>query len=144
MWKELAKQHSSAVAVQAGASEMAIELAERTLGVRFPDDLRSCLMESDGIDGEYGLGLVWSLERIVRENQDFRGNADFRQLYMPFDCLLFFADAGNGDQFAFPIQAGEIRRGDVFVWNHEDDSRNWVAPSLSKYLECWLCGKLKM
>jgi hypothetical protein len=61
---------------------------------------------------------------------------------MPFDNLLFFADAGNGDQFAFPIQAGEVRRPDVFCWNHEDDSRIWVAPSLEKYLEWWLTGKL--
>jgi hypothetical protein len=142
MWKELIEQHSSAVVVQAGASESAIKLAERALGISFPDDLRSCLLESDGIDGEYGLGLVWSLERIVRDNQGFRENAEFGELYMPFDCLLFFADAGNGDQFAFAIQAGEIRRDDVFVWNHENDSRSWVAPSLSRYLEWWLSGKL--
>ena len=142
MWKELAKQHSSAVVVRPGASQSAIDLAERAIGVSFPHDLRSCLLESDGIDGEYGLGLVWSLERIVRENQSFRGNAEFRELYMPFDCLLFFADAGNGDHFGFPILAGEIRRADVFAWNHENDSRSWVAPSLSKYLEWWLCGKL--
>jgi hypothetical protein len=142
MWEELAKQHSKAVVVQAGASESAIQHAEQALGVLFPDDLRSCLLESDGIEGEYGLGLVWSLERIVRENQSFRETAAFRELYMPFDCLLFFADAGNGDQFAFSIQAGEIRRDDVFVWNHENDSRTWAAPSLSKYLEWWLSGKL--
>jgi SMI1/KNR4 family protein SUKH-1 len=142
MWQQLAKQHSSAIVAHAGASESAIQLAERTLAVAFPDDLRSCLMESDGIEGEYGLGLVWPLERIVRENRSFRETAQFRELYMPFDCLLFFADAGNGDQFAFSIQAGAIRRDDVFVWNHENDSRAWVAPSLSKYLEWWLCGKL--
>jgi hypothetical protein len=142
MWKELAKQHSSAVVVQAGASESAIQQAERALGVLFPDDLRGCLLESDGIEGEYGLGVVWSLERIIRENRSFRETAAFRELYMRFDCLLFFADAGNGDQFAFAIQAGEIRRDDVFVWNHENDSRTWAAPSLSKYLEWWLSGKL--
>jgi len=142
MWTELVKQHSSAVVVQDGASEQEIQLAERALTVSFPNDLRKCLLESDGIEGEYGLGLVWSVERIVQENQGFRETAEFKELYMPFDCLLFFADAGNGDQFAFSIQAGEIRRDDVFVWNHENDSRTWVAPSLSKYLEWWLSGKL--
>ena len=142
MWKELAKQHSSSVVVHAGASESAIQLAERTLAAAFPDDLRGCLLESDGIEGEYGLGLVWPLERIVGDNLSFRGNAEFKELYMPFDCLLFFADAGNGDQFAFPIQAGAIRADDVFVWNHENDSRTWIAPSLSTYLEWWLCGKI--
>jgi len=29
-----------------------------------------------------------------------RANVVFRESYMPFENLLFFADAGNGDQFA--------------------------------------------
>ena len=61
-----------------------------------------------------------------------------------FDPLLFFADAGNGDQFAFVITAGKIRRPDIFAWDHENDSRTWVAPSLAKYLEWWLSGDLKL
>lgn len=142
MWQELVKQHSGAIIVRGGASESAIQLAERTLGVTLPGELKTLLLESDGIEGEYGLGLVWPLERIVEDNLSFRGSDEFKELYMPFDCLLFFADGGNGDQFAFSIQAGGIRRDDVFVWNHEDDSRTWAAPSLSKYLEWWLSGKL--
>ncbi|MGE5772148.1 MAG: SMI1/KNR4 family protein [Hyphomicrobiales bacterium] len=125
-----------------GASESELVSAEDALGVRFPKQLRNCLLETDGMDDEYGFAIIWPLERIVRDNQQFRNNADFKELYMPFDCLLFFADAGDGDQFAFPIQAGEIRRDDVFVWNHEDDSRSWVAPSLVKYVEWRLAGKL--
>ena len=58
---------------------------------------------------------------------------------MPFDALLFFADAGNGDQFAFPITA-TAARDDVFVWDHENDSRSWYAASLKSYLESWLTG----
>ena len=142
MWQELIEQHSDAVNVRVGASDSAIRFAERTLIVKFPGDLKTLLLESDGIEGEYGLGLVWPLDRIVEDNLSFRRNTEFKELYMPFDCLLFFADAGNGDQFAFPIHAGGIRRDDVFVWNHEDDSRTWAAPSLSKYLEWWLSGKL--
>jgi len=64
------------------------------------------------------------VERIAADNVGFRSNADFRELYMPFDPLLFFADAGNGDQFAFPRTPP---RDEVFVWDHEDDSRRWVA-----------------
>ena len=33
---------------------------------------------------------------------------------MPFDHLLFFADAGNGDQFAFPIVADGVVRQDIY------------------------------
>ncbi len=67
-------------------------------------------MESDGIEGEYGPGLIWLLDRIVEDNLCFRGHTDFNELYMPFDCLLFFADAGGGDQFAFLINAGGTTR----------------------------------
>ncbi len=98
--------------------------------------------ETNGAFGAYGLGLVWSVERVVRENLFFRLHPDFQELYMPFDCLLFFGDAGNGDQFAFAITGGKIRRDDIFVWDHETDSRTWVAPGLSTYLEWWLTGKL--
>jgi len=63
---------------------------------------------------------------------------------MPFDSLLFFADAGNGDHFSYPIQSGIIQKSDIFVWSHEDDSRTWVAPSLEKYLEWCLTGKMKV
>ncbi|QDT82336.1 SMI1 / KNR4 family protein [Gimesia maris] len=125
-----------------GAKPHEIQQAESELGVSLPADLASLLQESNGIGDEYGLGLIWPLEHIVRENIEFRENPDFPELYMPFDHLLFFADAGNGDQFAFPIQAGEIRRPDVFVWNHEEDSRTCCAPSLSSYLERWLTGEL--
>jgi hypothetical protein len=52
------------------------------------------------------------------------------------------ADAGNGDQFAFPILDGVARRSDVYVWNHEDDSRSWVAASLQAYLEGLLDGTI--
>ena len=55
---------------------------------------------TNGVEGEYGLGVIWPLERIVDDNVRFRNDAQFRGLYEPFDPLLFFADGGNGDQFA--------------------------------------------
>jgi hypothetical protein len=112
--------------------------------VEFPAQLASLLKESNGVQGEYGLGLLWSVERIEEDNLKFRTFPDFRKLYMPFNALLFFGDAGNGDQFAYTILEGEVRRGDIFVWDHEDDSRIWVAPSLSVFYDWWLTGKLKI
>lgn len=64
---------------------------------------------------------------------------------MPFEHLLFFGDAGNGDQFAFPIHAdGTINRPDIFLWNHEMDSRSWIAPSLKLYFEWLLSGRIEL
>ena len=118
--------------------------AEGRLGVRLPQALRSLYTQSNGVRGEHELDLVWSVERMVADNLTFRTRPEFAALYMPFEPLLFFADAGNGDQFAFAILAGEIRRPDVFVWDHETDSRTWAAPDLRRYLEWWLTGRLEV
>lgn len=126
------------------ASIHTINLCENELGILFPDHLKALLLESNGISGKYGLGLLWTTEEILSTNIEFRNNPDFKNLYMPFDNLLFFADAGNGDQFAFSILNGTIKRNDIFAWNHEDDSRSWVAPDLLKYMEWWLKDELKI
>ncbi|MBR7839654.1 SMI1/KNR4 family protein [Actinospica durhamensis] len=85
------------------------------------------------------MGLVWSIERIAAENLRLRRDADFASLYMPFDSLLFFGDAGNDDLFGLVPHTGRL---DVFVWNHGDDSRMWVARGLGDYLEGWLSGRI--
>jgi hypothetical protein len=126
------------------ADEATLRDAEDRLGILLPAALRSLYTKSNGVRGEYELGLVWSVEQVVADNLMFRTRSDFAELYMPFEPLLFFADAGNGDQFAFTILAGEIRRPDVFVWDHETDSRSWAAPDLRLYLEWWLSGQLKV
>jgi hypothetical protein len=53
------------------------------------------------------------------------------------------AGAGNGDYFGFPVVQG-VCRPDVFVWNHEDDSRASIARDLRDYLERWADGRLKV
>ncbi|WP_237229253.1 SMI1/KNR4 family protein [Rubinisphaera sp. JC750] len=143
-WRELIESWTSVCHFASPATEQELATAEQQLRLELPVQLRRLLKETNGLQGEYGISLVWPVDRIVADNLLFRSTADFQQLYMPFDSLLFFADAGNGDQFAFPIQSSSIRRDDVFVWNHEDDSRTWVAPSLEKYLEWWLDGTIQV
>mgnify|MGYP003383353759 CR=1 FL=1 len=125
-----------------GASEVDLVAAETRLGLKLPPHLRELLAHTDGLTGEYDLSLVWPLQRIIGDNLHFRAYPEFKTLYMPFDCLLFFSDAGNGDQFAYTIAGGEVRRPDIFVWNHEDDSRAWVSSSLRSFLPDWISGKL--
>ena len=143
-WREFIQSLTSDFTLHSSAKLDEIEKVESSLSILFPDELKSLLQESDGIVGSYGSGLIWDVERIKKDNLNFRQFPDFKDLYMPFDHLLFFADAGNGDQFAFGILNRKIRNPDIFVWNHEDDSRTWVAPSLDVYLEWWLSGKLKV
>lgn len=144
MWKSLIKTLEPESEFSTPVSETQISDAEAKLGIALPAELKSCLRESNGVVDKYGLGLIWSIETIVSTNIEFRTYEDFKELYMPFDALLFFADAGNGDQFAFSIQAGQIRRPDVFVWNHEDDSRICVAPTLERYVVWFLEGEIKV
>lgn len=59
------------------------------------------------------------------------GHTDLAELYLPFDGLLFFGDNGGGDQFAFVLRDN---RRDIFVWDHETDSRYWVAGHLESYV----------
>ncbi len=138
MWRERIRNLCPVSTFAPGCSSAALTHVEQALGIAFPTSLREILLESDGVQGEYGLGLIWPADRIRQDNLAFRTQATFAELYMPFDSLLFFADAGNGDQFAFSIQGGAIGRADIFAWDHETDSRTWVAPNIETYLDWWL------
>jgi hypothetical protein len=137
MWRELITNLCPKATYADPAPADELRRAADELHCTLPDELISLLRETNGVEGEYGLGLVWPIGRIIDDNLHFR--EAFKDLYMPFEPLLFFADAGNGDQFAFPRIPP---RSEVFSWNHEDDSRNWAASSLEQYLQSWLEGKI--
>lgn len=105
------------------ATADAIAAAEAKLGAPLPGEIRDLLGETDGVDGEYGLALVWPAERIGEDDARFRADTSFADLYLPFDGLVFFSDAGNGDQFAISLRGAQ----DAFVWT--DTSRTWNASS---------------
>jgi hypothetical protein len=139
MWRELITSLHPDAKFNEPASPDGIQTLEHALGVALPPELRALLIESNGVQGEYSLDLIWPTDRIMQDNLRFRTSVDFKDIYMPFDPLLFFADAGNGDQFAFVILDNLVRSHNIFAWNHEDDSRTWVAPSLDRYLE-WVAN----
>lgn len=138
MWREAADQVFYEAEFSEPVDAAALAAAEPRLGHRLPAELVSLLRETDSIVGPYGVDTVWPLERIVEDNLRFRTDGSFAALYMPFDALLFFGDNGGGDQFAF-VRTPE--RPDIFVWQHEDDSRRWVARDLRDYLARSLADK---
>lgn len=142
MWSDLVRALEPAATFGDAAAPDRLSDARLALGAPLPEPLISLLSETDGIRGASGLGLVWNLEEIVATNTEFRRSEAFAELYMPFEPLLFIGDAGNGDQFA--LLCPPVERDDVFVWNHEDDSRTWVAPDLRHYLEWWLTGRIQL
>ncbi|GGT09957.1 MULTISPECIES: SMI1/KNR4 family protein [Streptomyces] len=105
--------------------------AEQVLDQPLPTALRDLLLECNGVSDEYGTEVVWGITRILEANLSFRSEPSFRSLYMPFEPLVFFGENGGGDQFAFVRTPS---RDDVFVWDHETDSRTWIAPRLEPFL----------
>ncbi len=99
MWRELIRDLDPQSIFFPGATTLQLTALEKALSITLREELKSLLMESNGVRGEYELRLIWSAEEIVQRNLDMR-NAVFRESHMPFENLLFFADAGNGDQFA--------------------------------------------
>ncbi|MGF1426552.1 SMI1/KNR4 family protein [Kitasatospora sp. LaBMicrA B282] len=131
MWRELILETTDDVECGPPATEQALAAVVATLGQRLPRDLAELLRECDGVRGRHGRDVVWSAERITRVNREFRSYPDFPDLYMPFEPLMFFGAGDGGDQFAF-VRTPE--RDDVFVWDHETDSRAMVTGSLHQYL----------
>jgi hypothetical protein len=111
-----------------------------------PMELQAFYRQTNGVhetmNGEVIGAFIWPVESVVQTNSDYRKNADFKRLYMSFDQLFFFADTGNGDLFGFSTLHGTFARCDVFIWDHEDDSRTWVAPNLEAFIEWRLQGKI--
>jgi hypothetical protein len=135
-WKDLVAAVATDAKFAAPANETALASAESALQLSLPLELRELLLECDGFTADYSSDVVWSISEILRRNQEFREMNAFRELYMPFDNLLFFGDDGGGDQFAFSIQAdGEIHKPDIYLWEHETDARSWFAGHLKQYFE---------
>ncbi|MFF0107167.1 SMI1/KNR4 family protein [Streptomyces hirsutus] len=130
MWREIFEEFPSTEPQDPADSDV-VNRVEVVLGQELPVDLRDFLLESNGLTDEYGTDVVWSAERILRDNLAFRGDAEYRSLYMSFDSLLFFGDNGGGDQFAFVRQP---ERNEVFVWDHETDSRVLMSSNLESYI----------
>ncbi|MEU0274146.1 SMI1/KNR4 family protein [Streptomyces sp. NPDC006307] len=137
MWKEAAAASLPDARFRPPVEPPALAEAERRLGRSLPPRLIALLSETDGITDPHGTDVVWPLDRIVEQNLLFWSPDAFPDLYMPFDPLLFFGGNGGGDQFAFVLTP---ERPDIFVWDHETDSRVWAAGGLKDYLSRALAG----
>jgi len=135
-WKELILRLGAGTEICPPGDESRYDRVEKSLEVGLPMALREFLTESDGLKDEYGFGVIWSVDEIERRNREFRTIESFRELYMPFDNMLFFGEDGGGDLFAFAIHAdGRIHKDDIFRWEHESDGRSWFAARLEQFIE---------
>ncbi|MEK3936861.1 SMI1/KNR4 family protein [Sporosarcina sp. FSL W7-1349] len=142
MWKSYIRSIANGYHFTEPADHASIARVHQELHVFLPPDLLTLLNETDGVFDEFNCPLIWPADKIVEENLFFRNFADYKDLYMPFDHLLFFSDSGAGDLFGYSILNGQIQRDDIFVWNHEDDSRTWVASSLKDFIDGWVNDRI--
>ena len=61
-----------------------------------------------------------------------RTTPDFVSLYWSFDQMLFIGEEGGGDLFGFRVLQDQ-KLPEIYLWEHEDDSRAWFASSLADY-----------
>ena len=139
-WQELIQGINPNCTFKPPATEQALAEVEEALGIAVPEPLFRLWQECNGIAQNYGEG-IWSVEETIRENLELRSYPEQNDLYMSFDPLFCFAWAGNGDLFFLPIQAGGIHNPDVFLWNHENDSRVWIANDLQTFVTQWFDGR---
>jgi hypothetical protein len=144
MWRELIHSLEPHAQYAPGASEAQIAELCGAFSLVLSEDLRTLLKESNGVQDPSGFCIIWSTEKISQYNREMRTFPHYSDFYQPFTDLLFFADAGNGDRFAFPIVQGEVQSGPVIAWDHEDDTRKDVVSSLKSYLESWLSGEMSV
>ncbi|WP_413305558.1 SMI1/KNR4 family protein [Bacillus sp. 1P10SD] len=144
MWKEFVMSVSKEHHFRDPATTFEISQIQKELNVvDLPDELAGLLNETNGVFDHWNCPLIWSTTQILKDNLFFRNFEDYKDMYMPFENLLFFSDAGNGDLFFYAIvKNGTIEKTDIYVWNHEDDSRTWVAASLKHFMEGWMTGKI--
>ncbi|NEE12576.1 SMI1/KNR4 family protein [Streptomyces sp. SID7499] len=126
MWSDLIEEYGAGLSCPP-ADPAVLRRVEQTLGHSLPPDLGALLLQTDGIEGPYGEGVVWPAEQILQNNRTFRADPEIRASYRPFDSLLFIGDNGGGDQFALLWACGARERAGVHVWDHETDERRRVA-----------------
>ena len=129
-----------------------LELKKQFNLTQLPPELEELYTQTDGVDDFLYIkhldesiktgDLIWPVERVIKENTFHRTSENYKRLYKSFNNLFFFADAGNGDLIAFEMQDGVLEKSDVYFWNHEDDTREWLASGLKVFIEGWLTGSI--
>lgn len=143
-WRDFLARVASKHTVSDGMPWLKYRELQETFGFDLHSDVRALLEATNGVKDEFECDLIWPIERMIVENQRTRCDHRLRKQYMPLDCLFFIADAGDGDLFGYAVVDNAIQCSDIFVWNHEDDSRHVVATRLRDFIEGWILGTIKI
>ena len=131
MWREIIEEASDGCTFAEPAVDEDILAVERTTGTPMPSDLVDLLKECNGVETSFGDELVYSCQQMIEEYEVTRTDPIFRENFMPFDGLLFFARDCGGNLFGYSCASG---RPWIYFWDHEEDTRLYVAGSLQEYM----------
>jgi len=129
-------------------SVLEIEGAETRLGARFPETLKSLLLECDGImdqlsvdGGPYfdNMWLLWPVRQIVDENMALRKGIGETGSNRVGHDFVFIVSAGV-DGILFGIEATGKPRDDssIVVWYPIEDRICKLADTFAEFLDGWL------
>jgi hypothetical protein len=124
-----------------GAPEAMIRECEVRPGYLIPAELRTLLLESNGVEGEYGLGLIWPVERIAADNLGLprRRGPGPHQMRL----TRYFSSPTPGTAISSRSLLALTDR-TCSGGTTRNDSRTWVAPTIATYLEWWLTARLEL
>ena len=134
-WKLLVRQIQPQASLFEPASETEIFEAEQAIGCRFPEDLRSLLLQSNGASDEWGYGPIRPLIGIVEytlfiRSVDLAHEYDGREI--PMDKFVTIGTDPGGGQYGF---FSEPERGSgINYFEHEAGVVEMEAYSLEQYL----------
>jgi SUKH superfamily protein len=134
VWQTLIRSYDPEARCGAGATSAGLAALEITFSGQVPGALVGLLCVLDGALDGHGSALCWCAERIRDENVRMRTSPLYRETFMPFDSLLFFAEEEGGRRVGLAVIPGMIVQPNVYVWDPSTDSRTWIAPSLGEYL----------
>ncbi|WP_164545504.1 SMI1/KNR4 family protein [Paenibacillus albus] len=136
MWKDYINTFTQEYTFNPPANENEVAQISEKLGVVCPDELIGLLLETNGIDHEFGYPLIYSTLQIVDRNIEERTSEDNKEIGLSYDDMLLFSDAGNGDYFGYIIKNGVVQEG-IYVGDHEEGSRTKVVSSLREFIKGW-------
>ncbi|MEQ1697396.1 MAG: SMI1/KNR4 family protein [Hyphomicrobiaceae bacterium] len=128
--------------------------AERALGVVFPEDYKSAVIE-DGLPHPTA-ALLDNLEQAGSEIHDLSDllkpaeiaatTKDWRAAGLPSNLVIFGNDC-MGNCFCFDendLRAGPVPSSPIYFWDHDFDETKRIAPSfrdwIGSYLGSWSTG----
>jgi len=120
---EIYKNENPFIKINAPSDEKEIKAAEEALGVSFPNELKGLLLELDGDS----LLLFSALQIVTRKA--------LGGLYGGFEEPLSIGGNGCGDYYAYTITDGITASNEIIRWEHEDNSRVFVASGLAGLIE---------